>query len=354
MTTKLALLALVGGLLLTPTAARAQIYYDDDPQLLAPPVRGGAYSSYDSFDWRDLPIGERIDISRACFDQDGYQLFDRRGQSIFVPFEGRNLYVMRFGRTAGRTFFLNDGGIPTLYLPQGGFLDNLIAPGARWFPFPSQFNYVRPVFIGLAPSWNDYCAMGWYPGMTYWGGYWDYQPWRFGSRFAPMNSLNISIGNFSYTRWDDYCDYWRATPARRVIFLDTPGRFGSPRFNRDSRFDRSDRFDRFDRDDRFYTRPEPQKERVVRPGDFDRDRDRFGSSARDRESSRVGGYDDSRFSRSSGFSRPGGFDRNDRGSDRRPTGIGQGGSDRRSSGRAPESRSSSSGRSSRDREARRQ
>jgi hypothetical protein len=261
-------------------------------------------------------------------------------------------------------YFVNDGDSPTLYLPSNGFLENLAAPGARWYPFPQRYAYTRPVYIGLAPSWNDYCSMGWYPGMTYWGGYWDYQPWRSGYRFAPMSSLNISIGNFSYTRWDDYCDYWRVTPARRVIFLDRPSRYSSSTVIYRDR-DRDRDWNR----DRYYSRPEPQKERVVRPGDFDRDRDRFGSSDRfDRSTDRSGGSGG--FSRGSGddrfggfnsgrddrFSRPGGFDRNDRGSDRRPTGIGQDRQDRRPSGssRAPESRSSSSGRSSRDREARRQ
>ncbi|MGC4047180.1 MAG: hypothetical protein QM758_25565 [Armatimonas sp.] len=387
MTTKLALLAMVGGVLLAPTTARAQIY-DDDTTPLAPPVRNSGSSYSDGFDWRDISYGERVEISRAAFDQDGYLLFDRRGQTISVPFEGNNLYVMRFGQTSGRTFFVNDGGVPTLYLPADGYLENLAASGARWYPFPQQFNYTRPIYIGLAPSWNDYVSMGWYPGMTYWGGYWDYNPWHVGYRYAPMSSWSIRIGSFSYTRWGDYCDYWRVTPARRIVFIDRPSRIVYRDRGRD--WDRRDRYPS-------YSRNEPQKDRIVRPGNgnndrFDRgrfdnnnrnddrfDRSRFGSSSRDRESGRTG--DDSRFSRSGGFSRdsdsrfgssgssrddrfsrPGGFDRgsssNDRSSDRRPTGIGQ--SDRKPSGssRAPESRGSSSGRSgggsSRDREARRQ
>lgn len=404
MTTKLALLALVGGLVLAPTTARAQIY-DDDPMPMAPPVRG-SYSQYDdTFDWRDVNPGERVEITRASFDQDGYQLVDRRGQIIIVPFENNNLYVMRFGQTSGRTFFVNDGGIPTLYMPANGYLENLAASGARWYPFPQQFSYTRPIYIGVAPSWNDYMVMGWYPGMTYWGGYWDYNPWRVGYRYAPMSSWSIRIGNFSYTRWDDYCGFWRTTPARRIVFVDRPSRFsGGYSYNRGRDWNRGDR----------YSRNEPQKDRLVRPGDnryngngrYDRndrndkgryennDRfgnnnrtynsggsDRFGSSngsARDRESGRSGyNNSDSRFSRAGGFdrgsdsrsgsfgsssgdrfSRPGGFDRSSGGSssDRRPTGIGQ---SRPSGGsRAPESRSSgggrSSGGSSRERESRRQ
>lgn len=409
MTTKLALLALVGGLVLAPTTARAQIY-DDDPMPLAPPVRG-SYSQYDDvFDWRDVAYDERVEISRATFDQDGYQLYDRRGQIIFVPFENNNLYVMRFGQTSGRMFFVNDGGVPTLYIPANGYLENVAASGARWYPFPQQFTYTRPIYIGVAPSWNDYMVMGWYPGMTYWGGYWDYSPWRVGYRYAPMSSWSIRIGNFSYTRWDDYCGFWRGTPNRRVVFIDRPSRYSSGYYNRN-------RGGNWDRDRYPYSRNEPQKDRLVRPGygndrndrndrdsRFDKDRsgsgrynnndrggsndrfdnyrfennnrsgstDRFGgsgSSARDRESSRIGGSygnnNDSRFSRSGGYdrgsssngsSRPGGYDRGGSSSDRgsRPGTI----SRPSGSTRAPESRGSSSGRSgggsSRSREARRQ
>ncbi len=365
---KLALFALLGGLMLAPTTARAQIYDDTTP--LAPPLRGSYSDRYDdSISWRELREGRDIRITRACFDQDGYQLFDTRGQVISVPFEGNNLYVMRFGRTNGGMYFTVENGAPTLYLSGSSYLENLAASGARWYPLPQRYDYVRPVYVGLAPTWSDYCSMGWYPGMTFYGGYCDYQPWRYGSRFAPMSTLTISVGNVSWTRWDDYCDYWRVTPARRVIFLD----------NR--RFDRYDRDDRRsdDRrnDDRFY-RSEPQKERLVRPGNSDRD-DRFsrsggfesqgsfsrGSTSRDREASRTddrfgafGSGRDDRFSRSGGFEGRGSSDRGttDRGSvgrdrsssssDRRTTGSSSRSSDSRSSGR-------SSG-SSRDREARKQ
>jgi hypothetical protein len=365
---KLALfLALSGGLMLAPTTARAQIY-DDEPTSLAPPLRSSYLDRYDdSVSWRELRENREIRITRACFDQDGYQLFDSRGQSISVPFEGNNLYVLRFGRTNGSMYFTIENGAPTLYLSGSGYLENLAASGARWYPLPQRYDYVRPVYVGLAPTWSDYCSMGWYPGMTFYGGYCDYQPWRYGSRFAPMSSLTISIGNASWTRWDDYCDYWRVTPNRRVIFLD----------NR--RFDRYDRYDnRWNNDqragDRFY-RSEPQKERLVRPGNSDRD-DRFsrsggfesqgsfsrGGTARDREASRT----DDRFGafssgRDDRFTRSGGFDRvssdRDRGaSDRSSQGRERASSDRRTTGSSrSDSRSSGrSGGSSRDREARKQ
>jgi hypothetical protein len=323
---KLALIALAGGLLLAPTTARAQ-FYDDDPYPIAPPV-GGRYSNRfdDAYDWRDVPSGERIPIVRASLDRDGYRLFDDRGQLIIVPFENDNLYIMRFGRTMGRTYFVREGGVPTLYLPEGGYIENLAVSGVRWYPFPQRYYYSRPIFIGPAPSWNDYCTMGWYPGMVYYGGWWDYNPWRYGCRFAPLSGWSISIGNFSYTRWDDYCDYWRVTPARRVIFVDRSTYYSPRVIYRDQ--------DRYP-----YVRNEPQKDRLVRPGSYDYSRsDRFDRDRDDRFSRSGGSFGSSSSSRDDRFSRSGSFEWG------------------RSPSPSPSRSSGSSGRSSssRERESRRQ
>ena len=369
---------------LTAPAAHAQ-----RGDLLAPPL-----SRYDdriddqAYLWRDLPERERIPIERASFDREGYRLIDDRGQCIVVPFSGNNLYVMRFGRTSGGMYFANEDGVPTLYVSSNDYLENRQVAGARWYPFPRNYDYVRPVYLGVAPTWNDYCGMGWYPGMVTYGGWYDYRPWSYGITFRPTNGLFISIGNQSWNRWDDFCGYSRYTPYQRVIIVDSPRYYSTTvirtgGYSRDNDWyrgrndsDRGDYRGGYSRDGGGNRggaeRYEPQKDRIVRNGEASRydgsgrtgSSDRYsrdnGGSSRD-----TGRYDNS--GRAGGSDRTGGFDRGSSGRtgggfDRSSDAGRTGGFDRARStsggdrGRSSDTGRSSGGRSSssRDRESGRQ
>ena len=74
-----------------------------------PPAGGSAYP------WTEVPAGQQVPITRAVFDQGGYQLFAGSGETIIVPFVNQNMYVMKFGRSStGGMYFVNDGAVPTL------------------------------------------------------------------------------------------------------------------------------------------------------------------------------------------------------------------------------------------------
>jgi hypothetical protein len=211
------------------------------PSMPAPPVgqapAGGVY------DWRDVPVNERVPVMRAVFDQAGYQIFANSGETIVVPFVNQNLYVMRFGRSDnGGLYFVNEGSAPTLYLPMNGYLENAVAQGARWYPLPQDHAYTRPVYVGIAPSWTDYRAMGWYPGMMTYGGMWGYSPT---AHFAWMPSFYVNIGGTRYNDYVSYRTYYtnhrgyvpnrvvyrNYTPPRRTVtgFGGSSGSFGSSR-----------------------------------------------------------------------------------------------------------------------------
>ena len=187
-------------------------------QTMAPPMQGGGASASAQngsvYNWTDVPQGQQVPINRAVFDQGGYQLFAQSGETIVVPFQNQNLYAMKFGRSNGGMYFVNDGQAPTLFVPNGGGLENASAQGARWYPFPQNYAYTGPVYVGLAPSWTDFVGMGWYPGMSYYGGYWGMHPWGYGGYgYRPMVGLNINIGGHPYYGWNSYHNYYRSNPA---------------------------------------------------------------------------------------------------------------------------------------------
>lgn len=200
-------------LLMAAPAAFAQTFQ------AAPPV---AQVRADVFDWREVPQGQTIPITRAVFDSSGYLLYDENGQMISVPFAG-NLYALQFGKTGGGMYFVNDGNsVPTLYVPDNGFLENAVVSGARWYPFPQRYFYTRPVYLGPAPSWDAYYDMRWYPGMTVYGGFWGFSPWRAGIIYSPMSCLTISVGTRICRDWDDFCLFGRGfTGVRPIIIRDT-------------------------------------------------------------------------------------------------------------------------------------
>jgi hypothetical protein len=210
----------------------------------APPITNasqqGAVPTGDNvFDWHDVPANQQVPITRGVFDQSGYQLFAASGETIVVPFANQNMYVMRFGKsTNGGMYFTSDGAIPTLYVPNGGYLENSVAQGARWFPFPQNYAYTQPVYLGIAPSWSAYTGMGWYPGMSYYGGYWSAHPYGYGggfSPFAPMVGLNFIIGGRPYNSWGSYQNYYRYNPSSAVR-MRTVYNYNSVRRNSPSAF----------------------------------------------------------------------------------------------------------------------
>lgn len=199
---------------------------NNQPMMSAPagmPAQGAPQSGTNNvWSWQDVPQNQNIPITRAVFDQGGYQLYATSGETITVPFANQNMYVMKFGKTSGQMYFVNEAGAPTLYVPNGGYLENAAAQGAHWYPFPNNFAYTRPVYMGLAPTWGDYVAMGWYPGMMYYGGYWGYNPWRVGLSYSPMPGLYVNIGGHPYYGWNSYHTYYRSTPYNRVVINSRP------------------------------------------------------------------------------------------------------------------------------------
>jgi hypothetical protein len=198
--------------------------FADDPLSMAPPISSAEMQSADGatvnagpdsvFNWSEVPQNQQVPINRAVFDQGGYQLYDSQGETIVVPFTNQNLYVMKFGRSDnGSFYFVNEGSVPVLYVPDNGYLENATVPGAHWYPFSAEFHPSHPVFIGIAPSWHEYVDMGWYPGMYCHGGYWGETSFISGGIFLPTIGLFFVIGDHHYYGWNHYHDYYFDHPA---------------------------------------------------------------------------------------------------------------------------------------------
>ena len=165
------------------------------------------------YDWRRIPVGQRILVASASFDREGYQITTPDGV-IVAPFANQNLYVMKFARSlSGGTYFVNQGDAPALYLAEGFGLRNAAAQGAMWHPLPPSYQPTNPVYVGLAPSWDEYLGMGWYPGMTYYGGLYSpyYQPGMVFHSWTPGYMVNI--GGRPYANYRAYSSYYHATPG---------------------------------------------------------------------------------------------------------------------------------------------
>lgn len=202
--------------------------FADDPVTMAPPVDSSAvdtdstYSTDDAssasadsvFNWKEVPQDQQVPIRRAVFDRGGYQLYDEAGETIVVPFADQNLYVMKFAVSPdGSTYFINTGDAPVLYLPRDAYLDNAAVPGAHWYPFSDDFHPEHPVFVGIAPNWDDYCTMGWYPDMVCYGGYWGEHSFLTGGIFLPSFGLTFVIGGHHFDGWQPYHHYYYGHPA---------------------------------------------------------------------------------------------------------------------------------------------
>ena len=189
-------------------------------------VQNGAYN------WTEVPVNQQVQITRAVFDQGGYQLYSPQG-TIVIPFTNQNMYVMKFGQSnTGGMYFVNNGQFPTLFIPPGASLGNAAQPGANWYPFPQNYAYSQPVYVGLAPSWSAFTGMGWYPGMNYYGGYWGASPY---SIMGPMIGLHFLIGGSPYYGWNSYHSYYMGHPgytSMRVVNRTVYNQAAHTSFNR--------------------------------------------------------------------------------------------------------------------------
>ena len=177
------------------------------------------------YQWQDVPANQQVPIIRATFDQGGYQIFAQSGETIVVPFANNNMYVMKFGRSTGQNYFVNENGVPVLYLRPGQGLENAAAQGALWYPIPQNYAYSQPMYVAMAPTWNEYVGMGWYPGMMYYGGMWGYSPYN---HFAWMPGWYINVGGRRYSDYGSYHSYYVSTPGyirNRVVY----NNYNSPR-----------------------------------------------------------------------------------------------------------------------------
>jgi len=181
---------------------------------IAVPTSSATTADTDPFDWHEVPANEKVTIVRATFDQGGYQLFDDVNEVILVPFVNNNLYVMKFGRsTSNHIMFENVDGVPVLYVPNNCYLENATTPTARWYPFSDDFAPIRPLYLGIAPSWDDYVVMGWYPGMYVYAGYWCHRPWSEAVVVCPATNFLVVIGTSRFLGWTSFHHYWSVRPA---------------------------------------------------------------------------------------------------------------------------------------------
>jgi hypothetical protein len=189
-----------------------------DPTPMAPPVQtdapqGDSAGADSVFHWQEVPQGQEVPLTHAAFDQGGYQLYDTQGETIIIPFNSQNLYVMKFARSAtGAMYFVNEGDAPVLYVPRHGYLGNATVAGARWYPFGKGFHPAQPVYLGIAPSWSGFVGMGWYPDMYAYGGYWGQTSFLQGGVFGPSIGLFFEIGGQHYSGWNGYRHYSQGHP----------------------------------------------------------------------------------------------------------------------------------------------
>ena len=210
---------------LTGLSLAAGTAFADGETTMAPPITGasaplsagnaGVNASADSvFNWQEIPANQQVPLSRATFDQGGYQLYDTVGETIVVPFTNQNLYVMKFAESPnGNLYFENEGGFPVLYVPKGGFLENATVAGARWFPLGENFHPAEPVFLGIAPNYTDFVDLGWYPDTFFYGGYYGHTSFIAGGLFLPTVGLFFSIGGHPYYGWNSYHNYYIGHPG---------------------------------------------------------------------------------------------------------------------------------------------
>lgn len=161
-----------------------------------------------SFIWNEVPQNQDVPITRAVFDRGGYQLRDKAGETIVVPNASNNQCPLKFARSNnGGMYLVNEGCSPVLYMPARGELDNGTVPRARWYPFAHGYTPSHPVYMSVAPDVASYDHMGWYPGMTSYGGYSHNNYGDSGPSLIADIGLIFLIGGHHYDGWAPYNSY---------------------------------------------------------------------------------------------------------------------------------------------------
>ena len=174
---------------------------------------GSTPAGVNAYSWQDVPEGRHVPVQQAWLDQQGYRLQADNGETISIPFVNDDLNVMKFARSnTAQTYFVNQQNeYPVLYLAKDAYVASSAAENARWQPISQEFNYSSPpVYVDVAPDWDSFHAMGWYPNMTVNGGLYGA---NIGSPFFWMNGYYVLIGGAYYRSWGAYKSYYIHAPS---------------------------------------------------------------------------------------------------------------------------------------------
>jgi hypothetical protein len=160
----------------------------------------------------EVPKGQQIPVASAQFDQGGYLVTERSGRTIDVPFADQNLEVMRFARsTTGETYLVNEQEGPVLYVPSHYFLVSTVGVSARWQPLPDTYVDVRPIYVSIAPNWDDFIHLDFYADMRWYGGVWGYRR----GYLEAMPHRAVFFGGHIYG-YEDYRRYAHEHPGAHI------------------------------------------------------------------------------------------------------------------------------------------
>lgn len=202
----------------------------DSPPSQPPALSANVGADYESLDGVyygfEVPANRAVQIQRAVFNQDGYQLLDKAGETINVPFFTDNLYILQFAVANGAAmYFQYADGHPVLYVPKNGYL--IETPpytsatdfysyqdtGVYWYPFTKDFYPSDPVFLGPAPTWPAFLNMPWYPHVRIEGGYMSSRPVGPGVSVAPTPGLLFVVDGHPYKDWAGFMSYLAVHPS---------------------------------------------------------------------------------------------------------------------------------------------
>jgi hypothetical protein len=151
----------------------------------------------------EVPKGKQIPVAGVKFDQGGYMVREEAGQTVDVPFANNNLDVMRFGRsTTGQAYLVNEDAGPVLYVPNHYFVTSNVAESVRWQPLPDSYLEASPIYVSIAPSWDAFIDLDFYPNMVWYGGVWG----RRAGYLEAMPHRAIAFGDRSFG-YDEYRTY---------------------------------------------------------------------------------------------------------------------------------------------------
>ena len=187
---------------------------------MAPPVAGGggaSASGQNVFQWQGRAHKNRqVPITRAVFDQGGYQLYDNTGETIVVPFANQNLYVMRFGQSSGGTYFVQRRQFHTDALHSARRLSGKCGSArGQMVSLPAELCLFRPGLCRPRAIVVGLCRHGLVSGHDLLRrGTTGNHPWSVGLSFSPLPGLYFSIFNHPYYGWNSYHSYYSYHPTR--------------------------------------------------------------------------------------------------------------------------------------------